>query len=156
MSNLIEQELLTVQLFEILEETFEQVHGIYLDKGTSLFETLATITAVQASRPVSGKCATLAAQVAHVTFYLDVLERYLRTRESIRADWGEIWGRVKGVSPEEWSDLQTQLRQSYHHIQDLFHHIERWDGDAISGAMAIVVHTAYHLGEIRQALCVVQ
>lgn len=156
MSKSIASEQFTAQLFEILEETFEQVHGIYLDKGTSLFETLATITAVQASRPVSGNCATLAAQVAHVTFYLDVLERYLRTRESVRADWGEIWRRVKEVSPEEWDDLQTQLRQSYHKVQNLFRQIETWDGDAISGAMAIVVHTAYHLGEIRQALCVVQ
>lgn len=156
MSNIIEQRTFTTQLFEILEETFEQVHGIYLDKGTSLFETLATITAVQASRPVSKNCATLAAQVAHVTFYLDVLERHLRTRESFRADWGEIWRRVKEVSPEEWDELQRQLRQSYRKVQDLFHQIETWDGDVISGAMAIVVHTAYHLGEIRQALCVVQ
>ena len=112
MLNSIDQEVFTTQLFEILEETFEQVHGIYLDGGTSLFETLATITADEASRPVSGKCATLAAQVAHVTFYLDVLERYLRTRESVRADWGEIWRRVKAVSPEEWTTLQAQLRQS--------------------------------------------
>jgi hypothetical protein len=29
-----------------------------------------------------------------------------------------------------------------------------WDSEnAIGGALAIVVHTAYHLGEIRQALC---
>jgi hypothetical protein len=62
-------------LLLLLEETFEQVHGLYLDKGTSLFETLAGITSRQASIPVGGKCATLAAQVKHVAFYLDVLER---------------------------------------------------------------------------------
>jgi len=27
------------------------------------------------------------------------------------------------------------------------------DDDRVGGAMAIIVHTAYHLGEIRQALC---
>ncbi len=32
-----------------------------------------------------------------------------------------------------------------------------WGGEtAIGGALAIVVHTAYHLGEIRQALCIVK
>jgi hypothetical protein len=36
-----------------LEETFENVHGIYLDGATSLFETLATISAEEASVPVS-------------------------------------------------------------------------------------------------------
>ena len=33
-------ERLTFTLFGLLTETFEQVHGIFLDKGTSLFETL--------------------------------------------------------------------------------------------------------------------
>ncbi len=39
----------------MFDETFEQVQGMYLDKGTSLFETLATVTAEEASRPVSAK-----------------------------------------------------------------------------------------------------
>ena len=69
------------ELFELFEETFEQVHGIYLDGGTSLFETLATISAEEASLPVSATCATLAAQVEHVRFYLDVLETYLLNSE---------------------------------------------------------------------------
>lgn len=36
--------------------------------------------------------------------------------------------------------------------------IERWEGEEeVGGALAIVVHTkAYHLGEIRQALCVLK
>ncbi len=28
--------------------------------------------------------------------------------------------------------------------------------DAIGGVLAILVHTAYHLGEIRQALCTIK
>jgi hypothetical protein len=56
----------TSTLFALLDETFEQVHGIYLDRGTSLFETFAGSTAKEASRATSGKCATLAAQVNHV------------------------------------------------------------------------------------------
>ena len=35
-------------LFKALDETFDQVHGIYLDRGTSLFETLETISAEEA------------------------------------------------------------------------------------------------------------
>ena len=45
MTQQIPLELFTGELFPMLEETFERVHGIYLDKGTSLFETLDTITA---------------------------------------------------------------------------------------------------------------
>jgi hypothetical protein len=59
----------TRALLDLLDETFDHVKGHYLDGGTSLFETLATITAAEASIPVGGKCATLAAQVKHVAFY---------------------------------------------------------------------------------------
>ena len=60
-----------------LQETFEKVGGIYLDPGTSLFETLATINAEEASQPVSAHCASLAAQVKHVIFYIHTTERYM-------------------------------------------------------------------------------
>jgi len=50
----------TNNLFLFMEETFESKnHGIYLDNGTSLFETLDTVSAEEASVPVGGKCASL-------------------------------------------------------------------------------------------------
>jgi hypothetical protein len=58
----------TIPLFDLLKETFEDPSGIYLDKRTSLHQTLEAVSAQQASIPVGGKCASLAAQVAHVTF----------------------------------------------------------------------------------------
>ncbi len=59
LSNKIDQELITQNLFDILDEAFVTHHGVFLDRGTSLFETLETITAAEASIPVGGKCATL-------------------------------------------------------------------------------------------------
>jgi hypothetical protein len=39
-------------------------------------------------------------------------------------------------------------------LNNLFSNSENWnDEDTIGAALAIVVHTAYHLREIRQALC---
>jgi hypothetical protein len=150
----IDQDRFAKPLLEILEETFETNHGIYLDKGTSLFETLDAITAAEASRPVGGKCATLAAQVAHVTFYLEVLERYMLGQNVGAVDWGEVWRTVKEVTPDEWATLRRQLRQTYQRIVAMAPGLQTWDNEAAIGrAMAIAVHTAYHLGEIRQALC---
>ena len=74
MTKQIALERFTNELFEILEETFEHVHGIYLDRDTSLFETLETISAAEASRPVSATCASIAGQVDHVRFYLHILD----------------------------------------------------------------------------------
>jgi hypothetical protein len=140
-----------------LEETFESVHGIYLDRGTSLFETLATISAEEASIPVGGKCATLAAQVEHVGFYLEVLMQYMVGPPPQSVDWDEIWRTVSSVSEEEWADSQKRLRETYEQVTDLIDGIDRWDTqELVGGPVAIIAHTAYHLGEIRQALCVLK
>jgi hypothetical protein len=60
---------------------------------------------------------------------------------------------VEKVSPEEWEEYKRQLKDAYLRMDKLFHENQTWDEDTIGGAMSIVVHTAYHLGEIRQALC---
>lgn len=140
-------------LFAILGETFENHYGIFLDKNTSLFQTLETVSAEEASIPVGGKCASLAAQIEHVNFYLEVMERYIFQNDTSRVDWGEIWQSVEKVTPEEWQATKEKLRSTYRRIDKALHENEVWNEDAIGGAMAIVVHTAYHLGEIRQALC---
>ena len=143
-------------LLVLLDETFENTHGIFLDPDTSLFKTLETISAEQASIPVGGRCASLAAQVAHVTFYLEVLERYVVQHDTSRVDWGEIWRTVEKVTPEEWSGLKIKLEETYRRIVEMIRAQEAWNEDSIGGAMAVVVHSAYHLGEIRQALCTLQ
>ena len=157
MSAHIQTEHFTSAIFTLLDETFDNVQGIYLDKGTSLFETLATISAEEASLPVGGKCATLAAQVKHVAFYLDVLEHNVRIQQYDRVDWGKIWRETSAVTPEEWAALKQQLRESYDRIKQLISDTTEWPSEQhIGGMIAVVVHTAYHLGEIRQALCTVQ
>lgn len=143
-------------LFDLLDEAFVQHHGIFLDRNTSLFQTLEGITAEQASRPVSATCASLSAQVDHVRFYIDVLEKVLLKQEIGKVDWGEIWRTVRAVTPEQWAAILQRLKESYERVLRLMQEFDTWEGeDEISGAMAILVHTAYHLGEIRQALCVI-
>jgi len=153
MDKIIKQEDFLNNLFALLDETFENHHGIFLDKNTGLFQTLETVSSQEASIPVGGKCASLAAQVAHVTFYLEVLERYVVHNDSSPADWGEIWRTVEKVTPEEWDDYKNKLKDTYRRIEKMFHDNEVWNEDSIGGSMAIVVHTAYPLVEIRQALC---
>ncbi|HSL29687.1 MAG TPA: hypothetical protein VK900_10840 [Anaerolineales bacterium] len=141
-------------LFQLMEETFEaRHHGIYLDEGTSLFETLETISAEEASIPVGGKCASLAAQVAHVTFFIESFERFALQGDNSPRDWGEIWRTVREVSPEQWEEYKRKLREAYMRMDQLFHENSTWNQDTMGGALSIVIHTAYHLGEIRPAWC---
>lgn len=154
MATEITANLFAKTLNEFLDETFERVRGIYLDGGTSLFETLATVSSEEASRPVSAECASIAAQVEHVRFYVAVLARYIRKEDVEKVDWAASW-LLKTVTPDEWEALKTRLQDEYTAVRELINSIEDWD-DQIGDAMAVVVHTAYHLGEIRQALCTIK
>lgn len=153
MSTQIQTVHFTKALHSTLDETFDNVQGSYLDKGTSMFETLATISAEEASVLVGGRCATLAAQVKHVAFYLDVVEKSVRDPNYPPADWEEIWRTVSGVTPDEWDGIRAELRANYGRILRLIEDTPVWEEAHIGGAVALIAHTAYHLGEIRQALC---
>src|SRR5215216_766268 len=140
-------------LLACLEETFSNVRGIYLDKGTTLFETLEGVSAAEASRAISANSATIAAQVEHVRFYLDVLDDYMRTGVDKTNNWREIWETIREVTPEQWEDIKRRLRQSHERALTTINSFEKWDGKYdIAGALSILVHSAYHLGGIRLTL----
>jgi hypothetical protein len=150
------EEQVAETISHFFDETFEEVKGIYLDRGTSLFETLATVSAEEASRPVSSTCASIAAQVEHMRFYIEVLERYMRGEEVGKVDWDGSW-HVRSVTPEEWEALVGRLRDAYRSVREVAANLSYGPGDDQFGdALAVIVHTAYHLGEIRQALCTVK
>lgn len=140
-------------LLKFMTETFEKPMGIFLDPDTALFQTLETVSAEEASIPVGGKCASLAAQVAHMTFFIESFERFALQGDDSPRDWGLIWRTVEKVTPEEWESYKSKLRDAYNRMIKLFSENPMWNEDTIGGALSIVVHSAYHLGEIRQALC---
>lgn len=136
----------------MLKETFEEVRGVYLDKNTSIFETLATISAQQASQPLSDNCVTIAAHVAHMTFYIEILLQLINGKNP-QPDWKAIWNTVSTVTPTEWEASQAALRDAYQRVLTEATTTQWQDERQLAGAMGLVAHNAYHLGEIRQALC---
>lgn len=141
-------------LFLFMEETFEaKNHGIYLDKGMSLLETLETISAEDASQPPGEGCGSLAAKVAHIIFFIESFERFALQGDDSPRDWGEIWHTVEKVTPAEWEDYKRKLKETYVRMDKLFHENPAWNETTIGGSLSILIHTAYHLGEIRQTLC---
>jgi hypothetical protein len=150
----IEPRHFTGALKILLGETFDRAGGMYLDRGTSLFETLAGIDAATASIPVGGKCGTLAAQVKHIAFFFDDTIASVTDPDRPHPDWDEIWRTVSAVSEQEWKAIQAELRASYERIVAFIDAQTGWPSENhLAGGMTVVVHSAYHLGEIRQALC---
>ena len=153
MTTQIEIDALKKPLLNCLDETFSRVHGIFLDKGTTLFETIDSMTAAEASEKISPNSATIAAQIEHLRFYLDVLDDYIHNQEIKKVNWREIWDTVATLTEEEWEQVKRRLRASHSKVMTTINSFEKWDGEYdIGGALAILTHTAYHLGGIRVAL----
>lgn len=156
MSQTINQEIFTKALYQLLEESFEKVAGVYLDGGTSFFESLAGLDAATASHPITPEGTTIAAQVRHVRFYIQILNDYMDGQWHEKVDWKGSWFPA-AATDSEWTTLRAQLEDDYRMLVERFKGIEDWNGDRrLGGALAIVVHTAYHLGAIRQIMRVVK
>jgi len=156
MANQIEQQLFTSALIGVLEETFQKVEGVYLDRGTSLFETLNSVTAEAASKSIIAGGTTIAAHTAHVNFYLNVIQDYMQGKTADKIDWSQSW-LTKTVNSQEWEALRKQLSDTHERIMQLIRSYDDWNDDKkIGGALAVVAHTAFHLGAIRQILRVVK
>jgi len=153
MSDTISNKAFLKTFSRFLDETFENVQGIFLDKCTSLFKTLDGINSEQASRECAN-CASIAAHVKHIIFYLNVSDRYMFTTDEFRADWGEVWRTTHTVSSPEWDDIRSQLKSAYSDFRKRMLAIADWNDErAFGGAWALIAHTSYHLGEIRRAIC---
>jgi hypothetical protein len=136
-------------LFTLLTETFESGNNpdgtVYLDRGAGLFDTIGPLSAEQASREIFGT--SIAAHTHHSLFYLEVLERFMQGNTS-KADWRESW-QVKQIDEADWQALKSKLKASYRRIRNFFEEQTEWDSKLEAG-FDMVVHTAYHLGAIRQ------
>jgi len=139
---------------EIFEPTGSGPHWI-LDAGTSFFETLSDITAEEASIPVSNQSSNLAAQVNHTSYYIEELREGMATNFQNEPDWDGSW-QVGAVDDAQWQALTAKLRANYDWFTQLATENEVWTADYVGGAMAMVAHAAYHLGEVRQGIGVIR
>jgi DinB superfamily len=154
MTQIAQQDFLN-SLFKLLKETFEEGGSYYLEKSTGLFQTLEAITPEAASRaPVPG-APTVAAHCAHVSYYVRVLHRFIVGQNHQEVDWPSSW-RVQHVGPGEWEALKSELRSAYETLKQALESVQTWGDDLLGDSMAVVAHTAYHLGAIRQVVRVVQ
>ena len=136
----------------ILRETFEgspEGEGsAYLDHGAGVFPTLKAVSYANASQKKNGT--TIAAHTAHLKFYLDRICEFIGGRTE-KVNWEQSW-LIEDVTEEEWNALREGMRSSYEEVLRCFAKVEIWNQDNIGDSIAIIAHTAYHLGAIRQII----
>jgi hypothetical protein len=150
--NMIKKEDFLNNISKLLRETFEgspEGEGsAYLDRRAGVFSTIEKISAETASRSIGETDATVAAHLEHARHYTAALVEFMNGRTEA-VNWDESW-LVKTVDETEWNLLKENVRRDYEKAIETFQSVENWDDDKVGDAMAIVVHTAYHLGAIRQ------
>lgn len=140
------------ELLDLLSETFVKTQGIFLTRDRSLFQTLADVSPEQASESISPNGATLAGHVAHISYYLGVLTNCIRGISSDNVDWEASWQRRR-VDEVAWSQTKADLKMAYDSTIAAIETVEEWEGeDDIGASLAILAHSAAHLGAIHQAL----
>ncbi len=151
-SEQISTESFRMALVSVLEETFERVdQSLFLDKGDSFFETLAGVSAEEASQPIAPGGNSIAAQVNHVAAFVGWLNRSTSGQAIEPLDWEATWARTK-VSPAEWEELVGDLRSAYRDLRSFATTNTHWAPPFVTGAFGLVAHCAFHLGQVRHAL----
>lgn len=133
-------------LRESFEGSPEGQGSAFLDKGVGFFSTLDALDAGAASKTFYGT--TVAAQTEHAKFYLDRLCEYMNGRTE-RVNWDDSW-LIETVNEDEWAALRSAFRNTYENTLKTIASIEDWPERRVGEAVAMVAHSAYHLGAIRQ------
>lgn len=150
--NTIERDHFLKDILIILRETFEGspegVGSAYLDRGIGVFPTIDNLSAAQVSAEVNG--ISIAAHTEHFKFYLDRLCEFIKGKNE-PINWEQSW-LIDEVNDAEWEALRGAVRKSYENVLLTFAEVETWNSDNIGDSVAIIAHTAYHLGAIRQIM----
>ncbi len=149
--NSIKTEYFRENVLGLLTETFEgspPEGSRYLDRGVGVLNTIDKISAEDASRSIGG--ASFVSHLEHTRHYLVALVEFINGRTE-KVDWEMSW-MIKTVDENQWNLLKEKVRHDYETVIQTFKSIEIWDDDKVGDAMAIVVHTAYHLGAMRQIM----
>lgn len=133
---------------EVFQGTPPGASGTWFVQGGEAFDaTLAQITAEQASHRAGG-ASSIAAHVVHTAYYLELANDALRRVER-DADWSGSWAR-QSVDEKEWAAAKSELANQANRFVEVLDGDLNLDGELRTYLTAIVCHTAYHLGAVRQ------
>jgi len=141
------------QMEELLRETFEGAkpgEGTqYVDREGGIRQSLAALTAAQASRSRDGH-PSIAAHVRHMAFHLRVSHEWIRGDHSKR-DWIGSFKPFE-VNDDEWKAVQQELERERRTFIDVMRGLSDAEVVENGAGMGTIAHLAYHLGALRQLL----
>ena len=143
--------VLTGLFSELVDGAHAPAGGYILNAGDAgLLKSLDTLSPADASQSTNDG-ATIAAHTQHVRYGLSLLNRWAREGGNPFADakWEEAW-KVRDVDAPAWDEIRKGLRDETHRWLEVLRAPREAADIEISGMVASIGHTAYHLGAIRQ------
>jgi hypothetical protein len=118
------------------------------DRG--LLASLDALSAEAASARPDGR-ASVAAHVDHLRYGFELINRWIDGDENpwADADYSASW-RLDAVDAAAWRALRERLAAEAEGSSRAWREPRDWSPLELTGAIASVVHLAYHLGAIRQ------
>lgn len=115
-----------------------------------IIRSLDQLSAEDASTVPPTGGAPIAAHVDHLCYGFELLNRFAAGENAFEsADYSASWRRTR-VSEEEWSALRQRLREDLAAWRTNVRHLDQAVPLHVTGAIASIVHLAYHVGAIRQ------
>lgn len=152
-----EDSVFQTALSKMLSELFDgppAAEAYVLNAGDpGLLRQLDAIDAATASKQLATGRPPIAAHIDHVHYGFVLLNRWASGDENAwaGADWNASWRRTS-VTDKEWRALRAALRGEVAAWRTVVETRPRWDAVGASAALSTAVHTAYHMGAIRQIL----
>lgn len=121
-----------------------------LDSDTGWLHTLLKVDRQRASKTIAQGGTTIAGQAAHAAYYVELLERLARG-EDVQADWERSF-EPSAVDEAGWEETRARLLAALARFRAMVLAVDDWDEERLRGALGVLVHTAYHLGAVRQMI----
>jgi hypothetical protein len=112
--------------------------------------SLDKLSAEQASHASQGG-ATIAAHAAHLSYGFSLLNRWAVEGGNpyANARWQDAW-KITTVDDDQWQGIRDGLKHEMLRWQEVLRDPRDVNEIELSGMLASIAHTAYHLGAIRQ------
>ena len=116
-----------------------------------LLRSLDHVAADEASKPPAPGAATIAAHVNHLSYGLELMNRWSDGDPNpfASSDWAASWRRG-AVTEEEWDALRTRLRAAAARWREALAKPRELSAPELNGMISSIAHLAYHFGAIRQ------
>ncbi len=124
-----------------------------LDTDTGWTQTLASVNAAEASRPVAPGGTTIAGQTAHAAYYLERFAAIVENRH-VEADWPGSF-EPSDVDEAVWEEQKARFFAVAERVAGHVRANPQWPEAHVRSVLGALVHLAYHLGSVRQMVRVV-